>query len=160
MLSASSSKNCASQADLPALLLAHLPAGHPQLFSDDVRDQSRVLVRQHRPPAAAPALPPLQISHQQLGLHQPGSDFPPGTPRTHAATDIRRAVLSPASPSVVGAEVSAHAGREERPREVLEAAGAADGGQPPLVLSAHSVCQPAEEGGAVCARPRAAGRSG
>lgn len=61
---------------------------------------------------------------------------------------------------LVGAEVSAHAGCEERPREVLEAAGAADGGQPALVLSAHSVCQPAEEGGSVCPRPCAAGRSG
>lgn len=59
-----------------------------------------------------------------------------------------------------GAQVSTDAGREEGPREVLEATGVANGGQPSLILSAHPVCQPAEERGAVCAGPRAAGRSG
>ena len=62
--------------------------------------------------------------------------------------------------SVSGAEVSADAGREEGSREVLEAPGSADGGQPALLLPAHPVCQPAEEGRPVCAGPRAAGRSG
>lgn len=59
-----------------------------------------------------------------------------------------------------GAQVSVDAGCEERPREVLEAAGVVNGGQPSLFLSAHPVCQPAEEGRTVCVGPRAAGRSG
>lgn len=60
----------------------------------------------------------------------------------------------------LGAEVSADVGREERPREVLEASGVADGGQPTLLLPAHPVREPAEEGGAVCVGSRSAGRSG
>lgn len=79
------------QADLPALLLAHLPAGDSQLFGDDVRHQPRVLVGQHRPPLAAAALPPLQIAHQQLGLHQPGAHLPSGIRTRTDRSRIRRA---------------------------------------------------------------------
>lgn len=60
----------------------------------------------------------------------------------------------------LGAQVSADAGCEERPREVLEAAGVVDGGQPPLFQPAHPVCKSAEEGRTVCAGSCAAGRSG
>lgn len=152
------------QADLPALLLAHLPAGHPELFSDDVRHQPCVLLRQHRAPVAAAAFPPLQIAHQQLGLHQPGSHFSSGTwTRAHTRTqsDIYRIVFKHCFlPFGLGAQVSVNAGYEERPCEVLEAAGVVNGGQPSLLLPAHPVRQPAEEGRAVCVGPRAAGRSG
>lgn len=62
--------------------------------------------------------------------------------------------------AVLGAKVSVDAGCEERACEVLEAAGAVNGGQPALFLSAHPVCQSAEEGRTVCVGPCAAGRSG
>lgn len=74
---------CIQQTNLPALLLAHLPAGDSELFSHDVRHQPCVLLRQYCPPVAAAAFPPLQIAHQQLGLHQSGSYFPSGNMRTN-----------------------------------------------------------------------------
>lgn len=64
------------------------------------------------------------------------------------------------SVSSLGAKVSVDAGCEEGPRKVLEAAGVVDGGQRTIVLSTHPLCESAEEGGAVCAGPRAAGGSG
>lgn len=97
------------------------------------------------------------IFHQVSGLLQ--------TTHLHTHTFIRHTVRQQCRVPFffffgLGAQVSVDAGCEERPREVLEAAGVADGGQSSLFLSAHPVCQPAEEGRAVCVGPRAAGRPG
>lgn len=59
-----------------------------------------------------------------------------------------------------GAKVFADAGLEEGPREVLEATGAADGGQPSLFQPAHLLRQPAKKRRPVCAGPCADRRPG
>ncbi|KAG7235372.1 hypothetical protein INR49_032712, partial [Caranx melampygus] len=65
-------------ADLPVLHLAHLCARHCGMRRHDVPDQRHLRLGQHRLHAAAAAADSLPQSHLQLGIHQPGSHFPPG----------------------------------------------------------------------------------
>lgn len=58
--------------------MAYLHSGHSWLPGHDVSDQCHLCICQHSLYAAAPNAYPLPRSHQQLGLHQPGSHLPPG----------------------------------------------------------------------------------
>lgn len=74
------------QAHVPLLHLAHVCARHHRLRRHDVPNQRHLRLGQHRLHGGAAAAHPLPQSHLQLGLHQPGPHFPPGT-TSQAHTD-------------------------------------------------------------------------